>query len=459
MRFTNETDAVTYIFSSLAATDWRARGLDEVTRDLRPTEQLLAMHGLLDARREYAVVTGSKGKGSITAITANLLRHLGHRVGTITSPHLVSYRERIRVNGRAIPPDDFLRLIDWLAPSIDHIQATLGEGRYLSPQGIFLAMALKWFDENAVAAAVIEVGRGGRFDDNALVPNALSLFGPIILEHARYLGPTVERIAWHKAGIIKPQSYAYSLPQSPEVMEVLRGEAEALDATFEWLAPMDMGRCVGLIEDGLRVDFGRYGEVDLPLMGLYEVDNASLAVWAAGNIHARLDGVPHASAEYVARIRAGLETVVWPGRCQKLDDAPAVYVDGAINTTSARLFIDSVRERLKPPVIVVAAAPLDRDYPGVYATLLPVADALIVTRTDRNVTIAFPDPATALAAAREAAQIVGKPDTPLEDAPDVVAALAQAKARAGASGTVLMAIAQPAISDLMVAYGLSFEQI
>lgn len=458
MRFTTETDAVTYIFNSLAATNWRSRGLDEDTRDTTPTEKLLAIHGLLNTRREYAVVTGSKGKGSITTITANLLRHLGHTVGTITSPHLVSYRERIRVNGKAIPLDDFLRLTNWLAPTINSLQSTLSDDKYLSPQGIFLAMALKWFDENGVTAAVIEVGRGGRFDDNALVPNTLSLFGPIILEHTRYLGPTVERIAWHKAGIIKPHSYAYSLPQSPQVMDVLRTEAETLNAEFEWLAAMDMGRCVSITESGVRMELGRYGEVHLPLMGLYEIDNASLAVWAAGNIHARLAGVSHNSDDYVKRIRAGLETVVWPGRCQKMQESPAVYVDGAINVRSVNLFLDSVRDRLTAPVITVAVVPLDRDYRAVYEALAPVSDTMIFSRTARNITINFPDESLALSTMREVLQAQGR-DMPLAYAPDVEAAVALAVERAGANGTVLMAIAQPAISDVMLLYGLTFEQI
>ncbi|PJF26069.1 MAG: bifunctional folylpolyglutamate synthase/dihydrofolate synthase, partial [Phototrophicales bacterium] len=100
MPFQSEAEAVTYIFRSLKRVGGLAgRGLDEHTRDITPTRRLLGMIGLLDSPREYAVITGSKGKGSTTAITAKLLQHLGHTVGMISSPHLVSYRERIRVNG------------------------------------------------------------------------------------------------------------------------------------------------------------------------------------------------------------------------------------------------------------------------------------------------------------------------------------------------------------------------
>lgn len=459
MRWHTETDAVTYIFSSLATIDWKNRGLDEHTRNTAPTLRLLQAHHLLDTRREYAVVTGSKGKGSVTAITAHLLKSLGHTVGMITSPHLVSYRERIRVNGRAIPLDDFLRLIDWLAPSVDRIQASLPPGGYLSPQGIFLAMALRYFDEMGVTVAVIEVGRGGRYDDNALVPNQLSLFTPIILEHTRYLGDTLERIAWHKSGIIKPQSYAYSLPQAPEVMHVLRTEAERQDARFEWIAPVDMGELVEPVAGGLRVRFSRYGEVILPFYGHYEIDNATLAIVAAGNIHARLDGVPHSSPEYVERIRHGLETVVWHGRCQKLSDAPLTFVDGAINTLSFRRFWESVRERLHTPPVVVAAVPRDRDYPAVYRQIAEVASEVILTQTARNVTIHFPDEADALATMRSALEACGRRAVPVSYAPAVAGAIEQARARAGAQGAVLLALAQPAIGDLFEHEGLDYEQI
>jgi dihydrofolate synthase / folylpolyglutamate synthase len=455
MRFANETEAITYVFESIAASGWQTRGLDEHTRDVTPTQHLLAAADLLQSRREYAVVTGSKGKGSATALTARLLQALGHKVGMVTSPHLTTYRQRFRINGKMISEADLVRLIDHFAPAIDSIRENLPPGKYISPQGIFLAVALQWFDENEVTAAVIEVGRGGRFDDNALVPNMLSLFTPIILEHARYLGPTPERIAWHKAGIIKPHSYAYSLPQSPGVMDVLRNEAEMLSATFEWLAPADMGQYVAPTPNGMRVDFGRYGVVDFPMLGRYEIDNASLAIWAAGNMHARLpleEPLSHGSDEYVRRIRAGLESIVWPGRCQKLQDAPQVFIDGSINTLSARLFLESVRDRLTEPVIIILAVPRDRDYHAVYPMFASISQALILTETDRNITIKFPDPEEALRVARQHHNDVTYQ-------PNVASALEAAKARAGQDGTVLMAVAQPAIGDTLLLYGNDYEQI
>ncbi|MBC7812973.1 MAG: hypothetical protein H7175_17585 [Burkholderiales bacterium] len=450
--FTDQQTAIDYIFRSIGKTLGKQRGLDESMRDTSPTRRLLMAHDLLAAQREYTVVTGSKGKGSTTVMTAKILEHLGHTVGTITSPHLVDYRERIRINGRAIPQSDFLRILNDLAPEIDEIEASLMDDQYFSPQGIFLAMALRWFDEQAVNVAVLEVGRGGRFDDIALVPNRVSLFTPIILEHVRYLGPTLERIAWHKAGIIKPNSYAYSVPQAPEVLDVLLREAEAENAEFFWFSTLDLGQYVGPTENGIRMSLGRYGEFDLPLLGHYETENATLAVQAAGNMHGRLSGISHGSPEYVERIREGLSDVIWPGRLQKLQDNPPVYVDGAINTVSARSLLESLGGRLTKPVVTILAVPEDRNYPSVYAQLGAVSDAMVLTESTRNITIHFPSAETALEAARPHVADVTHTKT-LSEAMDI------AKAKAGSDGTILIVGAQPLIGDAMELYGLSFEQI
>ncbi len=452
MRFTNEVDAVTYIFRSLRKLHGLERGPDEISRNTQPTIDLLQRRGLIDPRVEFAVVTGSKGKGSTTAITARLLQALGHTVGMMTSPHLVSYRERIRVNGLAIPETDLLRILDDLAPDIDEIERHLSATQYFSPQGIFLALALRWFAEQGINAAVLEVGRGGRFDDIAVVPNQLSLFTPIMLEHRDYLGPTLERIAWHKAGIIKPASYAYSVPQASEVLEVLQAEADHLGAEFAWIAPMDMGRYLGESSDGTHMSLGRYGELTLSLRGRYQVDNATLAVQGAGNMHARLSGIAHGSPEYVERIRAGLASVIWPGRLQKLQDSPAVYLDGAINAESARLLVRSLGGALADPVVAIVAVPTDKDYSGVYRELGLVAETLILTETARNSILHWAAPETALDSARRF-------NSESHYAPNLAEAVEQAKAITGSEGTILIVGTQSIIADAIALWGLSYEQI
>ena len=461
MRFADEEQAITYVFRSLRKLRGVERRYDEVARDTTPTRRLLQVTGLQSSllrddnstfRREYAVVTGSKGKGSTTVITAKLLQHLGHTVGTITSPHLVTYRERIRVNGRAIPEADLLRILDDLSPEIDAIEATLNDDQYFSPQGIFLAIALRWFDEQDVSAAVLEVGRGGRYDDIAIVPNRLALFTPIMLEHTAQLGATLERIAWHKAGIIKPHSYVYSVPQAPEVLEVLQAEADGQDAEFAWIASMDMGEYLGKTENGLRMLLGRYGEVELSLRGRYQIENATLAVQGAGNMHARLPGVAHGSPEYVEAIRRGLADVKWPGRLQKLQDSPAVYLDGAINGASARSLAESLQEELRDPVIGIVAVPEDKDYEGVYKEIGLISESLIITETDRNVALSFPP-------FRAAVETALRYNPDITHIPTLAAAVEEAKERAGTDGTILIVGTQSILADAVQLWGFSYEVI
>lgn len=461
MRFADEEQAITYVFRSLR----KLRGVeprpDEFSRDTTPTRRLLQATGLQSAllrdddstyRREYAVVTGSKGKGSTTVITAKLLQHLGHTVGTITSPHLATYRERIRVDGRAIPEADLLRILDDLAPEIDTIEATLGADQYFSPQGIFLAIALRWFDEQNVNAAVLEVGRGGRFDDIAVVPNRLSLFTPIMLEHTAQLGSTLARIAWHKAGIIKPHSYAYSVPQPTEVLAVLQAEAEAETAEFAWIMPTDMGEYVGKSEHGLIMRLGRYGELELSLRGRYQVENATLAVQGVGNMHARLPGIAHGSPEYAEAIRRGLADVNWPGRLQKLQDSPAVFLDGAINELSARSMVASLEGDLRDPIIGIVAVPDDKDFDGVYKEIGLASDSLIITETTRNIALHFPP-------FRAAVEAALRYNNDVTHVPTLAAAVEEAKERAGQTGTILIAGTQSILADAVQLWGFSYEVI
>jgi dihydrofolate synthase/folylpolyglutamate synthase len=275
-----------------------------------------------------------------------------------------------------------------------------------------------------------------------------------MLEHPEQLGPTLERIAWHKAGIIKAYSYAYSVPQPPEVLDVLQTEADTMGSEFNWIAPKDAGHYLGPAKDGngIRMELGRYGEVTLSLKGRYQVVNATLAVIGAGNVHGRLSGVSHGSPEYIKRIRAGLADVVWPGRCQKLQDKPAVYVDGAINAESALSFVESVSDDLTHPVVSIIGVPEDKDYPGVYAALGPISKQVILTETPRNPILHFPDPQAALATARHYnANVTYLPTLP--------EAIAQAKQQANEHGTVLIAGTQSIVADTINLWGKTYESI
>ena len=446
--FTSMDAALEYIFKTRRRLDGAPRGLDEYTRDVTPTRSLLDRAQLLRHEREYIVVTGSRGKGSVTAIMAKLLAAQGHRVGTISSPHLVHWNERIRVDGHMIATADFLRILADLQPAIDGVVAYLADGAYLSPQGIFLAIALRYFDETGVDVAVLEVGRGGRFDDIAVVPNKLAVFTPIMLEHRSLLGGSLERIAWHKAGIIKPGCAAVSLPQAPATLAQLQAEAALQGANLTVLDESQLARRAADRADGQLIQLDGYGELFLPLLGRYQVENAGLAIRAA-------EAFAHEAgraAPSKAVIQRGLARVKWLGRAQQLDREPAVYVDGAITVPSAESFVDSLRGRLSEPVVSIVGVPSDRDYAGVYNVMASVSDALIITETDINPNTRFPPRERALAAAKTMSCDVAH-------AARLPEALELARGRAGASGTILLAVSLMLVGECMLIWNIDTTTI
>lgn len=447
--FDSMSAAIDCIFQTRRRLDAAPRGLDENTRDISPTRRLLARAELPQRPREYAVVTGSRGKGSVAGMMAKLLQALGHTVGMMTSPHLVHWNERIRINGRMIPDDDFQRHLAALRPHINAIAAELEGQRYLSPQGIFLALALRWFDENQVNAAVLEVGRGGRFDDVSLAPNPIAVFTPIMLEHTSLLGTALERIAWHKAGIIAPRGDAISLPQPPAVMDALRREADQQAASLVCLDKSKLARWTADNRRGQMIQLQPYGQLFLPLLGRYQIENVSLAIRAVEMMRTRRSppAPPPAHA-----IQAGLSRLKWPGRAQKLQDKPAVYVDGAITVRSAKSFLASVKPYLAQPVAAIVGIPLDRDYAGVYAVMASESQTLIITETDINPNTRFPSPADALKAARRL-------DANPRYAPDLTQALALARRETGAEGTILLAVSLMLVGECMLIWGVDTSMI
>ncbi len=450
--FTTLDQAIRFIFHSKDRIKNAPRGLDEQVRDIAPTRNLLLTTGLLSTKREYVVVTGSKGKGSISVMTAKILQSLGHTVGLVTSPHLVYWTERIRVNGHAIAEADFIRIVNQLSPAIEAEEATLSLDKYISPQGIFLLVALQYFNEQGVTVGVMEVGRGGRYDDMSLVPNKVSLFGPIFLEHAQYLGDTVEQIAWHKAGIIKQGGFAYSVAQEPPVLSVLEREAVSKDCEFFWFSSLDRGEFLRETENGFVYQMGRYGEIELPFFGRYQMDNAALAIQAAGNVHARLGGISHNSQDYIDRVVAGLQRVKWHGRLQKLQDAPPIFVEGAINPLSVASMLMSMKSRLVSPVITIASVPQDREMSAVYKLLAQESDMLILTENNINPNIKFPPSDIALSLAQEFHKNV-------HYTPDLSSALELAKQHAWANSTILLAVAQPLVGEAMLLWGIDPREI
>ena len=450
--FENMEAAIQYIFRTRRRLDATPRGLDEDTRDPASTRSLLERGGQLSATRDYVVVTGSRGKGSVVSIMTTLLRALGLRVGMISSPHLVHWNERIRVHGRMIPDEDFLRILGSLQPNIDAVTEALDPHQYLSPQGIFLAIALRYFDECGVDVAVLEVGRGGRFDDVAVVPNPLAVFAPIMLEHTALLGSTLQRIAWHKAGIMSPGGVALSVPQEPEVITVLRQEAERQSVDLRVLAETEHAQWLADRPGGQLIQRQPYGELLLPLLGRYQIENASLAIRAVELLRDLRRTEREIDDDFARSIRAGLARVKWPGRVQQLAENPAIFVDGAITVRSAESFLKSVETKLREPIVAIVGVPRDRDFAGVYRVMARVSGTLIITETDINPNTRFPDRDIALNAARQFASTVLYTS-------NLTDALSLAGKMAGDKGSILLAVSLMLVGECMLIWDIDTTQI
>ena len=453
-RFPDEESAIRFVFRSLRRLRGMKRGEDSTDRDLRLGAQLLTAHRLIETAPISAVITGSKGKGSVAILAARILAAIGYRVGMLTSPHLVSWFERIRVDGRAIPEANFCRILGDLSPTIDAIEANLLPRQHLSPQAIFLAVALQHFHECGVQIAILEVGRGGRFDDVALVPKQVAAFTPIFREHLGYLGRTLSRIAWHKSGILSPASFGISVPQRPVVRKALEREASQVNAPLRFLNGRDRGQHLGTNENGTRLVLHPYDELRIGLAGHHQVENTALAMAMSSQLVAAIHNQPSApfSDAQMARIRPALASLSWPGRLQVLQDEPLVIMDGAIHGRSARALVASVKHLLRNPIISILCVPQNKGYRGVYRALAKISDQLILTETTRNRILPFPPRETALQQARQtgvkACHCI-----------NLKTALIEAQRITGQRGTILIVGTHSILADAALLWRLRYDSL
>ncbi|MDY0324115.1 MAG: Mur ligase family protein, partial [Candidatus Carbobacillus sp.] len=209
---------------------------DAKTRHPELTSLLLERLGRPDVGIPAVVITGSKGKGSVAALTFFVLRAAGYRVGLFTSPHLLNVRERIRVDGRAISEKDFVRLSNVVKKAASDVPEKPEAGRYLGPVGLALALAYLYFKEKAIDVAVIESGRGGRFDESSVIDHKVAVITSIFPEHLEALGPTLRDIVWHKTGIITPSVQTVIIGQQTEaVMTYIKAFRDADRAFPRWM--------------------------------------------------------------------------------------------------------------------------------------------------------------------------------------------------------------------------------
>ncbi len=439
-------DSIKIIFDSYYRVKDSLHGYDSDLRDLSGVTTVFEKAGIATHGIPTAVVTGSKGKGSTSILCAAFLQELGHKVGLVTSPHLIEFRERIRINGVSIAEKAFIDRIMALGPIVKEVDASLTRG-YISPTGVVLAAAMQTFYDNEVTAIVLEAGRGGRFDDVKIIQNQVACLTPIMNEHLDKLGPTIREVAWHKAGIIKPASWVITAPQTEEVLPILMDEIIEQSAQ-----PLMAGRGI-LYQQEFPSAFEQLLHIQIPQMGAdcsislssparYLGLNASLGLASALALTNPAD-------EEISKIGTGIRALQFPGRCQRVSEKPLVFVDGAINRESALSLLESILPYKRSPSVLVASLPEDKDASGFLQTLVPHFAHIIIT-TSSNTNLVFKS--NVIDIARSIC-----PQT--QEISDVHRALQEALGLAGSEGLIIAAGTQSFVRDALVFWKLDLNDL
>jgi dihydrofolate synthase / folylpolyglutamate synthase len=333
-------------------------------------------------------VTGTKGKGSTSAMIASVLQQAGYSAGLYTSPHLVDYAERIQINGLPISHMDMVSLVDELKPVIARVPE-------LTTFEITTALSFLYFVRKQVDIAVVEVGLGGRLDSTNVVTPIVSVITTVSYDHQAILGHSLSEIAGEKGGIIKLGIPLVSASQNQEAAQVLARIAAERNSpmivvgkdthyaplehslagqTFWLWKDSDQGRMNAYLE-GVQQDWSPK-TFQIPLLGAHQLENAASAFTAIGVVQSSGFAIPEEA------IKAGFEKVVWPCRFEVLRNKPLVVVDSAHNRDSAQKLRITLDDYMPgEEVTLLFGASEDKDVNGMLVELLPRIKRVIATES------------------------------------------------------------------------------
>ncbi len=369
--------ALDYIYSFIDY-ERQSRPYELVRYDLRRVTELLVRLGNPHLAAKTVHIAGTKGKGSVAAMTASALTVSGYITGLYTSPHLHTYNERIRIGDRLITDEEVVALVEKLKPEVEAVneKATYGQ---LTTFEVTTALGFDYFKSKGADFQVIEVGMGGRLDATNVVQPEVCVITSISFDHMKVLGNTLSQIATEKAGIIKPGSIVVSSPQVDEVNQVFEQACRKNDAKLIRVGRDVTWQYLGFEANrqSLRVK-SRLANYDLtfPLLGRYQLDNAAAAVAA---LEVLIERGFHISRESIIE---GLAKVNWPGRLQVLSRRPLMVVDGSHNTESAGKLRQALKEYFKfDRAILIIGVSADKDLTGIISELKPLFNTVIATRS------------------------------------------------------------------------------
>lgn len=379
----------------LDRTDIERLNASRVTADMFKLGRMEALLKALDDPHtavKTVHVAGTKGKGSVCEMTAACLEASGYTVGLYTSPHILTARERIRINRQEVTPAEFVHLAQHVRRAADSIDLRRHGGDFTYFE-LITAMGFLHFAEQAVDVAVVEVGLGGRLDSTNLVRPEVAAITSLSLDHTQILGDTLAQIAREKAGIFKPGVPAITHQQEPEAMEVLKavagevgcpllvlGEHLEFSRRFENSPPAGPRMRVSL-----TTSRNTYEHLLVPLKGEHQALNCGLALAILDRLSERGFVCPE------PRVTAGLASVAMPGRLELAWKQPRVILDGAHNTDSIRALLRTLGAYVQyDSLVVVFGCAADKDIDGMLRELALGADKVIFTRSGATARSADP---------------------------------------------------------------------
>lgn len=321
-------------------------------------------------------IAGTNGKGSTAALVAALLQAQGYRVGLYTSPHLVDFSERIRINGVPIAHDavaDLTEKISQLSSLNSHLSLTFFE--------FTTAMAFLYFAESSIHLAVIEVGMGGRFDATNVITPLVSVITNIDYDHQAYLGNSLAQIASEKAGIIKTAVPAVTAAEDDEALGVIAKVCRERGSSLYRLGQDFHIDGVSPEEFTYRGIRHPWPALSMKLLGRHQLRNAACALAAAEILSDQGFELSETS------IREGLRSASWEGRLEPIEtpEGLLILLDGAHNLSGARVlrdFLLELKAKRGGRLFLVFGIMRDKDIPAVLGELVPLADSVVLTRPD-----------------------------------------------------------------------------
>lgn len=326
---------------------------------------------------KFVHIAGTNGKGSVSAFTAAALKSAGYRVGRYISPVIFEYREKIQVNDSYITKKALCRGMERIKEACGGMEAS-GLPHPTSFE-LETALAFWYFREKKCDIVVLETGMGGLMDATNIVENTLvAVLVSISMDHMKFLGNNLEKIAEQKAGIIKKGCHVVSLRQEPDAMQVIEKKSAEAGCKLTVADPAQAEH----IRYGLekqRFDYGSYKGVEISLAGQYQIDNGVLALEVLNALAER--GFPVRED----RLRRGFLEARWPGRFTVIGRKPYFLVDGAHNEDAARRLAESLRFYFADKrIIYIMGMFRDKEYEKVIALTHGLAEQIITVASPGN---------------------------------------------------------------------------